>query len=84
MRREGISIPASAIVYKNADAFVQAVEGGRIKTIPVLLGARDAEFVEIVSGLTEGQEIVSRAGTFVADGDMVKPVRAESTGAIKP
>jgi HlyD family secretion protein len=37
-----------------------------------------------VSGLTEGEEVVSRAGTFVADGDLVTPVRAEQTGAVKP
>ena len=31
----------------------------------------------------EGDEVVSRAGTFVADGDMVTPVRGEQTGAIQ-
>ena len=39
---------------------------------------------KIVSGIAEGDEVVSRAGTFVADGDMVTPVRDEQTGAIKP
>jgi HlyD family secretion protein len=40
--------------------------------------------VEIVSGVAQGEEVVSRAGTFVADGDLVTPVRVEATGAIKP
>ena len=30
----------------------------------------------------EGQDVVSRAGTFVADGDRVTPVREEKTGAV--
>ena len=34
-------------------------------------------------GIAEGDEVVSRAGTFVADGDMVTPVRGEKTGAIR-
>ena len=84
LRREGVAVPASAVMYVGANAFLQSVEGGRIKTVPVTLGARSGGFVEIVSGLSEGQDVVSRAGTFVADGDMVTPVRDEKTGAIKP
>ena len=47
------------------------------------LGARADGYVEVVSGIAEGDEVVSRAGTFVADGDMVTPVRGEQTGAIR-
>ena len=48
------------------------------------LGVRAGRLVEIVSGVAEGEEVVARAGTFVADGDLVTPVRDEQTGAIKP
>lgn len=84
IRREGVSVPASAIVYKGEDAFLQLVEGGKVKTIPVTLGARAGDEVEIAVGLEPGQEVVARAGTFVADGDMVTPVRDEQTGALQP
>jgi HlyD family secretion protein len=50
----------------------------------VTLGARANGFVEVVSGIGEGTDVVARAGTFVADGDMVTPVRGEQTGSIKP
>jgi len=83
-RRKGIAVPASALIYVGADAFLQSVADGRVKTVPVTLGARADGFVEIVSGLTAGQEVVQRAGTFVADGDRVTPVRAETTGATEP
>ncbi|MBU2193769.1 MAG: efflux RND transporter periplasmic adaptor subunit [Alphaproteobacteria bacterium] len=82
-RREGIAVPTSAVMYVGEDAFLQLVEDGRITTVPVTLGPRASGFVEIVAGLSAGQEVVSRAGTFVADGDMVTPVRDENTGAIK-
>ena len=83
-RRQGIAVPTSAVMYSGEDAFLQLVEDGKVKSTPVELGARADGFVEVVSGLSEGQEVVSRAGTFVADGDMVTPMRDEATGAIKP
>ncbi len=84
VRREGVAVPASAVMYAGADAFLQCVEDGKVKTQPVTLGARSGEMVEIMSGISEGEEVVSRAGTFVADGDLVTPVRVEATGAVKP
>ncbi len=84
IRREGVAVPASAVMYAGPVAFLQCVEGGKVKTQAVTLGARAGEMVEIVSGIGEGEEVVSRAGTFVADGDLVTPVRVEATGAVKP
>ena len=84
LRREGLAVPASAVVFKDSDSFVQLVEEGEVSTVPVKLGARADGFVEVLGGLSEGDEVVSRAGTFVADGDMVTPVRGEQMGAIKP
>ncbi len=91
LRRQGVAVPASALVYQGPEAFLQLVENGKVKTVPVTVGARTGTFAEIRSGLSEGQEVVARAGTFVADGDMVTPVRddvaaarEDQTGAIKP
>jgi len=84
VRRDGVAIPSSAVVFRGAETFLQVVEDGAIASTPVKLGVRAGDFVEVVSGLSEGQEVVSKAGTFVADGDRVTPVREETTGAIKP
>lgn len=84
LRREGVAVPASAVMYVGSDAFLQAVEDGKVRTRPVTLGARSGDLVEIVSGLAEGDEVVARAGTFVVDGDLVTAVRTEATGAVKP
>ncbi|MFI0843290.1 efflux RND transporter periplasmic adaptor subunit [Mesorhizobium sp. IMUNJ 23232] len=82
VRREGLSVPVSAVLYHGETPLLQVVHDGRVATTPVKLGARAAGSVEIVSGVKEGEEVVARAGTFVADGDLVTPVRADTTGAI--
>lgn len=82
LRSDGIAVPVSALVYKGGDAFVQRVVDGTIQTVEVKLGARAEDAVELVEGLAEGDEVVSRAGTFVADGDHVTPVRELTTGAL--
>lgn len=84
VRREGVAVPASAVVYRGSQALLQVVENGKVATREVTLGVRAGSWVEVVSGLAEGQEVVARAGTFVSDGDMVTPVRGEATGAITP
>jgi HlyD family secretion protein len=53
-----------------------------VHSAPVTVGVRAGDAVEIVDGIAEGQDVVSRAGTFVADGDRVTPVREEKTGAV--
>ncbi len=84
LRREGISVPAAALVYRGAEAFLQLVEDGKVRTVPVRVGVRAGAMVEIVEGVAEGQEVVARAGTFVTDGDAVTPVREDATGAVRP
>ena len=38
--------------------------------------------VEITEGLAEGDQVVSRAGVFVSDGEAITPVLDETTGAL--
>ena len=38
---------------------VFALEGDHVKMVPVKTGISDSDFFEIVSGLTEGQQIIS-------------------------
>jgi len=84
VRREGVAVPSSALIFRGEDAFLQVVVEGKVRTAPVVLGARADGYVEIVKGVAEGDEVVARAGTFVSDGDTVTPVRGEATGAIAP
>lgn len=82
IRRVGLAVPASAVMYTGVDSYLQRVKDGKVESRKVTLGVRSGGMIEIASGLAEGDEVVSRAGTFVADGDVVTPVRIEATGAV--
>lgn len=81
-RRNSIAVPASAIIYRSKKSFVQRVSDGLVSTVAVELGARADGFVEVITGLRAGDEVVHRAGTFVSDGDRVLPIREDKTGAV--
>lgn len=83
LRREGVAAPIGALLYREGKAYLQVVENDTIESREVTLGARADGFAEVTNGLAEGEVFVARAGTFVADGDRIKPVQeAEKTGAI--
>lgn len=84
-RHTSVAVPVASIVYRNADAFVQVVRDGTVESRAVKLGIRDSGLVEVIEGLEEGEELVAKAGTFVATGDRVMPIRAtgETTGAVQ-
>lgn len=83
LRRTGIAVPASAVVYRGADAFLQTVENGIVATKPVTVGIRARGQVEVTNGVGDGDVIVERAGTFVTDGDRVTPITSDTiTGVV--
>ena len=60
---------------------VFAIENGKVKLIPVVIGIQDNNHIEIKSGLKEGQEIVSAPYSMIAktlkDGDAVEVVQKD-------
>lgn len=84
-RRDSISVPLSAVVYHGKSALVQVVKDGVVESRKIDLGIRNDRAVEVLQGLNEGEDVVARAGTFVANGDRVTAVRVanEATGAVK-
>ena len=74
--REGPSVPVTAIGSENGETTVMAVKDGVIHRTVVTTGIREGGWVEITSGLGLGYQIVTRAGSFVADGDKINPVQA--------
>jgi len=75
-RKTGVTVPLAAISYDKDGAFVQLVKDNRVHTQRVTLGLRGGKLAEIASGLSVGDQVVARAGTFVRDGDRVRPVPA--------
>jgi HlyD family secretion protein len=76
----GLAVPASAILYgADGGALVQVVREGRIETRKIKTGLAAASLVEVKDGLSEGDLVVARSGTFLRDGDAVRPVLSRTT-----
>ncbi len=70
----GISVPPSSVMFDTAGSYVLAVTDGKVTRRKVQTGLIADGRVEITSGLSEGELIVDRAGTFLRDGDTITPV----------
>jgi RND family efflux transporter MFP subunit len=70
----GLAVPASAVLYGPDGPTVQVVRGNRVETRAIKTGLAANALVEVRGGLADGDLIVSRAGTFLRDGDTVRPV----------
>jgi HlyD family secretion protein len=81
-RRAGLTVPVTAITYRRDLATVQVVEKGPVdgqgvvRIRSVRLGLTGQGKVEITEGVSEGDIVVARSGTFVREGDVITPVAA--------
>src|SRR5262245_24890795 len=76
-RGTGLAVPASAILYGPDGATVQVVNANRVETRRIRTGLASGALVEVREGLSEGESVVSRSGTFLRDGDAVRPVAGD-------
>ncbi|MCB1546634.1 MAG: efflux RND transporter periplasmic adaptor subunit [Hyphomicrobiaceae bacterium] len=70
----GLSVPRSAVLDRPDGAVVQVVIGDKVVTRKVVTGLGTGDRIEIKSGLALGDVVVTKAGSFLRDGDAVKPV----------
>jgi HlyD family secretion protein len=77
-RTNGVSLPMTAVTFRRSDAIAQVVRDGKVEVRTVKTGLIGLGMVEIVEGVKDGEQVVSRAGTFVRDGDVVTPVLAKA------
>lgn len=78
--REAVTVPVTAVSTGAEGAAVLLVEAdGTVVSQPVSTGIRDGALIEIVSGLSEGDTVVARAGAFVRPGDRINPVLPDDT-----
>jgi HlyD family secretion protein len=73
-RSRGVSVPVSAVLFQGETAMVQAVRDSKVVSQPVKTGLMTDGRVEIRVGLAEGDTVVSKSGTFVRDGDVVRAI----------
>jgi len=77
-----LSIPERALVPVGAKAFVFSIQDGKAKRVEVKTGRRKPGFVEIQSGLNEGQMIIADGIVGLQDGAAVK-VAGDYGGPVK-
>jgi membrane fusion protein (multidrug efflux system) len=71
-RRTSLSVPELAVVGEGDGRFVFAVNGDRVRRIPVTTGAHLSGRVEITAGLRPGQRVVTEGIVKVTDGMQVR------------
>jgi RND family efflux transporter MFP subunit len=69
---EGLSIPESALVTRDGNAFVFTLDGEKARLTPVVPGARQRGRVEIRAGLQSRDRVIGAGAGFVKDGDLVR------------
>ena len=82
VRRGVVRVPLAALLGEEQGAFVEVVDSGKAKKVPVKIGARDGEWAEIAQGLDEGAQVIVQGNYALPDGTKVKPAdKAEAAGA---
>lgn len=74
--RAALAVPVTALGSGTEGTTVMRVQGGLVERLAVVTGIRDRGMIEIVSGLAEGDLVVTKAAAFVHDGDHINPVPA--------
>lgn len=77
-KSRGLSVPVSAVVYTSEATTVQVVVNTVVETRRVKPGLTAEGLVELREGVAEGDLVVTRAGTFLRNGDTVRPILPEA------
>ena len=74
--RTAIAVPVTAVGSEGDETTVMTVKDGVVHRTVITTGIRDGGWVEVLTGLAEGDQIVAKAGAFVTDGDKINPISA--------
>jgi RND family efflux transporter MFP subunit len=71
--RQALAVSQDALRYESGRAYLFVLGAdNRVHKTYVGLGARDGDFVEVVSGLSAGAHVVGAGSAFLQDGDAVR------------
>jgi HlyD family secretion protein len=70
---DALKVPAGAMSRRETQWTVFVVEGGKAKVRPVTVGRSNGLETEILSGLSEGEQVIVHAGDRVKEGVAVTP-----------
>ncbi|MBP1861274.1 efflux RND transporter periplasmic adaptor subunit [Rhizobium herbae] len=76
--KEALVLPLSAVTNTRDGMVTRKVEGDVAHVAKVETGIQDNGYIEIRTGLKQGDRVITKAGAFVRDGDRIKPVLADA------
>lgn len=76
-RPDARTIPATAVVRDNTQTLACVVRDGKVERVPIQLGLRVADDVELLSGLDEHSTVVLTRADALADGQPVEVIVAD-------
>jgi membrane fusion protein, multidrug efflux system len=79
LKEDALTVPEQAIVPQGDSQFVFKIVGGKVQFTKVVIGTRREGRVEIIEGLTAGDQVVTAGQLKIRDGSAVSVVGA--TGA---
>jgi HlyD family secretion protein len=74
--KETVALPVTAVGSSDGESTVMVVKAGVVDRVVITTGIRDGGWVEVLSGLTPGDTVVTKAGAFVRPGDKINPIPA--------
>ena len=77
-KSRGLAVPASAVAFDQGSTSVQVVADNSVHRRDVKTGLIAGDLVEVKDGLKNGDLVVTRAGTFLRDGDRIRPIMPEA------
>ncbi|MDN5568397.1 MAG: efflux RND transporter periplasmic adaptor subunit [Paracoccus sp. (in: a-proteobacteria)] len=80
-RRDSLTVPTTAILDDAGETYVLRVTDGVIDRQVVVAGLIWKKDREVLEGLSEGDQVIARAGAFFADGDVVNTITAKAQTA---
>lgn len=83
-RTNALLVPEEAIVPQGADFFVYKVVEGQARRVPVKIGVRRDALVEIIDGLTSGDQVVTAGMRLSRDGQPVRILQPDAAPAVAP
>lgn len=82
--KDTLTLPSSAIKTTSGASTVSVLDGGTLESRTVKIGATDGSRTEILAGLEEGQEVISRSGksSTSTSATVAKAASVQSLGSI--
>jgi len=76
-RRQALVIPEQAVLVRGGDHYVFVAEDGVARRVSVTLGARMPGRVEVLTGLSEGDQVIVTGQDRLGSGDRVRILEGE-------